>query len=88
MEKKQIEVDHLTLWGFYGYLLGSLILFYPLPALITYLRRRTLLSVWMIIAILIFFFHGIFAGHAYTSTTACLPLMIILISSVYNDNEY
>lgn len=88
MEKKQIEVDHLTLWGFYGYLLGSLVLFYPLPALITYLKRRTLLSVWMIIAILIFFFHGIFAGHAYTSTTACLPLMIILISSVYNDNEY
>ena len=88
IEQKQIEVDHLTLWGFYGYFLGTLILLYPLPALINYMRRWTLLSIWMVIALLLFFFHGIFAGHAYTSTTACIPLMMILIASIYQDNEY
>lgn len=87
MEKKQIEVDHLTLWGFYGYFLGTLILLYPVPALVTYLKEKTLFSIWMIIAILLFFFHGIFAGHAYTSTTACIPFMLILISSIYQVDE-
>lgn len=52
------------------------------------MRRWTLLSIWMVIALLLFFFHGIFAGHAYTSTTACIPLMMILIASTYQDNEY
>lgn len=88
LKKKQPEVDYLTLWGFYGYFLGTIVLLYPLPALILYLKRRSLFSIWMSIAILLFIFHGIFAGHAYTSTTAILPLILILMASIYQEDEY
>lgn len=87
MEQKQIEVDHLSLWGFYGYFLGSLILLYPIPALVTYLKSKSLQSIWMSISLLVFIFHGIFAGHAYTSTTASIPLMLILVVSLYRNDE-
>ena len=87
MEQKQIEVDHLSLWGFYGYFLGSLILLYPIPALVTYLKSKSLQSIWMYISLLVFIFHVIFAGHAYTSTTASIPLMIILVVSLYRNDE-
>lgn len=87
LKKKQIEVDHLTLWGCYGYLLGTIILLYPLPPLVLFLKRRSLFSLWMSIAIILFIFHGIIAGHAYGSTTASLPMILILVTSFYQRAE-
>lgn len=76
---RSIEVDHLTIWGMYGYGLGSLILMYPFPAFCQFIREKNILSLFMLIAISLFFFHGIFAGHAYTSTSAQVSIVAIIV---------
>ena len=76
---RSIEVDHLTIWGMYGYGIGSLILMYPFPAFCQFIREKNILSLFMLIAISLFFFHGIFAGHAYTSTSAQVSIVAIIV---------
>lgn len=80
---RALEVDHLEVTGIYGLLLGGLLLLYPLiyffKHIEKYIRFRSLFSFWMIIAILLFIFHGIFAGHAYTSISA----MSVLVAFMY-----
>lgn len=82
---RAIEVDHLTIWGIYGYGLGSLILMYPFSAFIQFLKEKSILSLFMLMAISLFFFHGIFAGHAYTSTTAQVSIVAIIVTAYQID---
>lgn len=78
-EGRALEVDHLELIGAYGLILGGILFMYPVLYLCIYIRRffheKDSLSFWMIIAFLLFVFHGIFAGHAFTSISAMTVLV-------------
>lgn len=91
LKPRLLEVDYLTLFGTYGHILGLLILLYPFIVFrrnfISWLLGRDFCLVWLNIAIVIFVAHGIIAGHAYTSSTASVILMAIIISSL-DSNSY
>ena len=81
-EPRFIELDHWDLIGSYGIVVGGLLLLYPVSFLIMYIKRflsvKDNLSYWMIIAFLLFIFHGLFAGHAFTSISAMTILTVFM----------
>ena len=80
--QRSVEVDHLDLLGIYGILLGGIIFVFPLLYLYlyikNYLRNRDSFSYWMISLFLLFVFHGLFAGHAFTSISAMTVLIPVM----------
>ena len=80
--RRALEVDHLELIGAYGFLLGGILLLYPICCLLRSMRiffeRKDVFSFWMTIAFFIFVFHGILAGHAFTSVSAMTILVVFM----------
>lgn len=81
--ERALEVDHLELIGSFGFILGGLLLLYPifywLRCINYYVKERDSLSFWMAISFSLFVFHGIFAGHAFTSIVA----MTVLVAFIF-----
>lgn len=68
---KGVEVDPLDLIGSYGIIFSLLLLWFPLKILLRtikdYFKNKSLLSYWLTIGFLLYIFHSIYGGHAYTS---------------------
>ncbi len=83
---KAVEQDLMDMWGVYGWILGSLILLWPLALCFkqawTFLINNSLMNLTFLVVIVLFTFHSYTAGHALgstiVSTSILLPYFYIL----------
>lgn len=83
-----VEVDHLELIAYYGYILGLLIIIFPIiyfyKYIISFFKNRQTITLWLSTALLFFIIHGFIAGHAYTSVQASTIMVGLLF---YKDKK-
>lgn len=84
-----VELNQYEMTGYYGLILGGIILLIPIVFLLKYLidcvRRRETFSYWMTIVIGLFVAHGWVAGHAYNNIQAMTMLVGVLF--LYNSRR-
>ena len=85
------EMDMHDLIGYYGIIIGGVVLFFSFYVLyITfcrYIKYKLPINFWGIIAVCLFIGHGYFAGHAYSSTQSSLLFVGIAFIILSTKNE-
>lgn len=77
---KAVEQDLMDMWGVYGWILGTLILLWPLVLLIkqawTFMVNNSLLNLTFLVVIALFTIHSYTAGHALGSSIVSTSILL------------
>lgn len=81
-DPKTTEVDPIDLFGMYGLIFSSLVIYVPVSILIKsillFTRTKKISYYWISIGLSLYIFHGLYAGHAFTSPISSTYVAIFI----------
>lgn len=80
---RAVEQDMYDIIGPYGVLLGSMLILFPLyialKSVYTYFKTKNFLYYWTSLALIIYWAHSMYAGHALTSIQPSALIVVIIV---------